>query len=84
MLLNCGFVAETIIKTGNTTLTDLQITVKEWLRHAGNRVRYQRKKELTAKTGKNLSSAGSHGRKYVVIFSIVNILSTIMSNILNE
>jgi len=30
------------------TLTDLQNVVKEWLCHAGDRVRYQRKKEVTA------------------------------------
>ncbi|CAL1678887.1 unnamed protein product [Lasius platythorax] len=41
-------ILETIIKTGNTTITDLQNTVKEWLRHAKDRVRYQRKKELAA------------------------------------
>lgn len=42
------YVAETTIKTGNTTLTDLQNTIKEWLRHAGDRVRYQQKKRVNS------------------------------------
>ena len=46
--LGIEYVSETIMKNFKTTLTDLQNVAKEWLRYAGDRVRYQQKKELNA------------------------------------
>lgn len=40
-----SYVPETVMKTAGATVTGIQGIIREWLRHAGDGVRYRQKKE---------------------------------------